>query len=414
MRLNDNADAGTTLSALRERWAFASAATLLYWLAHQALRPFVAVRLDELGATAAQVGVAVAVHSIVAFALAIPMGGLGDRFGLRRLVFGSLVIMAVSGAMYPLATTAAHVAVLEGLNGVGTLGVWISLQSLVSHAGSGDYLRRHLALFSVAWGIGLAAGPTVGGLLYDHLGFATLCVAYAASTVITFAAVAAVPLDTSRLQVESDAPTSFSSKMRTILKRGPVQGVLLSSFVMLYVQHIRQSFYPLYLERQGISVSQIGVLLTIIGVASLVVRTVTVPVTRRLGARTVLMASSVLAIVGMAATPWLVTLPMLVIGACLVGAGQGLNAPVTVELMAMHTLASERGMGMGLRAMSNRLAGVVQPLVFGGLGSLLGLAAGFSISGLALLGLTAGVWRASGSLRRPPSVSQGADDRPRP
>lgn len=390
---------------MRERWAFASVATLLYWLAHQALRPFVAVRLDELGANTAEVGVAVAVHSIVALAVAVPMGGLSDRFGLRRLLFASSVVMAGSGALYPLAQTAVHVALLEGTNGIGTLGVWISLQSLVTHAGTGDFLRRHLALFSLAWGIGLAAGPTVGGLLYDHLGFATLCGAYAASTAITVAAVALVPLTKSSLHTGEDR-TTFSVQMRSILRRAPVQGVLLSSFVMLYVQSIRQSFYPLYLERQGISVSQIGLLLTVIGLASIVVRTVTVPVMRRLGGRVVLVASSALSIIGMAATPWLGTVPLLVAGACLVGLGQGLNAPVTVELMAVHTLPTERGMGMGLRAMANRLAGTVQPLVFGGLGSLFGLAAGFSVSGLMLIGLTGGVWRTSRSLRRPRGESR--------
>lgn len=382
------------MKAVRDRWAFASLATLLYWVAHQALRPFVALRLDQLGADAARVGLAVSLHALVPFVLAIPLGRLSDRFGLRRLLLASIVVMAASGALYPLASAAEQIAVLEGVNGVGTMGVWICLQSLVTHAGSGETLRRHLALFSLAWGVGLASGPTVGGLLFDYLGFEVLCAAYAAAAVLTLGAVALVPFRGVGA-VANEARARFTSQMREILARGPVQGVLLSSFVMLYVQSIRQSFYPLFLEQQGMPVSQIGLLLTVIGLSSVAVRTVTVWVTRQVGARAVLVLSSALSVIGMAATPWLGTWPLLVVGAVLVGVGQGLNAPVTVELMAAYTMTDERGLGMALRAMANRLAGIVQPLLFGALGSAFGLASGFSTSGVLLAGLTVGVWRAS-------------------
>ena len=50
--------------------------------------------------------------------------------------------------------------------------VWLVLQQMMTRVGAGPgACPRQLSLFSLAWGIGLAGGPSVGAWIYDALGF---------------------------------------------------------------------------------------------------------------------------------------------------------------------------------------------------------------------------------------------------
>ena len=114
------------VSAVRSRWAFASLAVLLYWLAAHSLRPLVTIRLDELGATDAQIALTVAAYSVFSLLLAIPGGRLVDRVGVMRVLVVSLTAMVLVGVGYALATTPEQIIALQAVNGVVELGVWLA------------------------------------------------------------------------------------------------------------------------------------------------------------------------------------------------------------------------------------------------------------------------------------------------
>jgi MFS family permease len=385
------------VSAVRSRWAFASLAVLLYWLAAHSLRPLVTIRLDELGATDGQIALTVAAYSVFSLMLAIPGGRLVDRVGVMRVLVVSLTAMALVGVGYALATTPEQIIALQAVNGVVELGVWLALQALASHAGGGEFLTRQLALFSLAWGVGLAVGPALGGAVYGAVGFQPLGWLYAGVTLVALAAVPLVPYR-GREQPDQDSDGRWPGvvdSMRAMVGRPAVKGVLLASFVALFVQAIRLSFYPLFLKREGISLSQIGLILSLMGVASIAVRLPLPALLRRFGAGPVLIWSMWLAVVGIGLTPWLDAVWALAIGAVAIGVGYGVNPAVTVELMARDTPPQERGLAMGLRVTSNRLAQISQPVVFGAITAAIGMAAAFPICGALLAGLT--LWTAAAS-----------------
>lgn len=375
------------LRGLRARWAFVSATTLLYWIVNQALRPFVPLRLQELGASDLTIGVAVAAYSVSALLLALPSGRLLDRVSLRRSLVVSLVAMAgVTAALAGAPAVWAVVALLV-VNGVAAMVTWIALQSLITNAGDGEVRRQQLALFSLGWGVGLAAGPSIGAVLFETVGFGGLCLILGSVTLLAAAAGVAGP-DAPRVAAEAEEPGGPAAPRegfaRTLLREmdnPALMSVLLSSFVNLYVQSMRTSFYPVYLERVGVSVTQIGVLLSIIGVASLAVRAILPALERSVGPVRVLTWSTWVAIVGMAATPFLTASWLLVAGALCIGVGLGASPPITVQLVAEQTPVGERGLAMGMRTVANRSAQAAQPLVFGGISSFLGLPAAFPASG---------------------------------
>jgi MFS family permease len=363
------------------RWAVVSLLALLYWTASHSLRPFVVVRLDDLGASTQEVGLVAAAYAFFSLFLAIPGGRAIDRLGSTRVLYGSLVAMAALGVAYASAGSVLQLFILQMVNGVVELGVWLAVQTLVTGAGTGQALAKQLSLFSFTWGLGIAIGPTLGGLVYDGLGFATLGMMYAGLALAMLLAVWWVPVQSAGLRTRGGrlGRDAWQTAMQPA-----VRGVLLSTFAVMYVISIRSTFYPLVLQDRGIAIPLIGVLLSIMGIASLAVRPLLPALVRRFGPGPVLLLSTLVGVVGISATPWLLHPVLLVLAAIVTGAGYGSNPPVGLQLLSEESAQSNRGLLMGLRATASRLAQVLQPLAFGSLAAVAGTVAAFPISGAAL------------------------------
>ena len=377
-------------AAMRSRWTLLSLGCLCYWIATQALRPMVALRLADLGSGDALIGVILGLFSLATFALALPGGRLMDNFGLRRALLAGSAGMVVTGLAFAFSTLVWQVAAVLIVAGITELAVWLSMQALASQAGAGEDLRRHLALFSFAWGAGAAVGPSLGSALYARGDFAAVALLYAAMAGVALICAAAVPSVT-RSAHRDEPPVAMRSAVRSMWSSSAVRSVLLSSFVVLFVYGIRNSFYPLLLEREGVPVPQIGLLLSTIGVASLLVRLPLPVLVRRIGPRRALILSMWLPIAGMTVTPWVSSMWLLLPAAAVVGLGMGINAPVTVELMALATAPRERGLAMGMRVSANRLAQMVQPVLFGTVAATIGMPFAFAAGGAFMAMIAAAV-----------------------
>lgn len=374
-------------AVLGSRWVLVSLATFLYWVGAHALRPLVPLRLDELGSGEILVGAIVALFPLSSLGLAIPGGRLVDRVGVRRVGLIGLTGMAVLGAGFAASTTPAGIAVLMVGIGVTELATWISLQAFASEGGTGAFLTRQLALFSLAWGTGIAAGPVIGTALYDRFGFSSVGWFYLASAMLAFVCISLAPR-VPHASPAGHARPSVRSGVATMWASAPVRATLLSSFVTLFVSGVKGSFLPLYLERAGLGLPRIGLVLSVMGIASLMIRLPLPWVLARVGGERTLIASMWLSLLPMAAFPFVSGFGPWMLLAVASGVGLGINPPVTVELMARYTDAKERGLAMGLRLTANRVAQVSQPLLFGAVISLAGFASAFAASGVLLAGIT--------------------------
>lgn len=369
--------------ALVDPWALAGVAAFLYWTTIEALRPMVALQLDGIGASTTQVGTAVAAYAVVGLFLSVPGGAVVDRIGSRRLLVAGFASLGACGVLYAmLADSVAGLALMQLVTGAGALAVWVALQAAVTHAGSGDGLRKQLAIFSTGWAGGSAVGPVLGGWLFGSHGFV------AVATMLVLAGVGGV-LASWWLPVpaESGGGTRVGTLRRSageLLAIPTIRLVLAASFVSLAVQSLRTSFYPLYLADRGLSPSAIGGVLTLIGVSSLLVRLALPALARAVGPRAVLVHSTWLAVAWVALAPTLTSLVPMLVGAVALGTSLGLNPPTTVEMMADATSARLRGTAMGLRVAANRAAMIVEPLFFGAIAAAMGAVAAYLLSGAVL------------------------------
>jgi MFS family permease len=150
----------------------------------------------KVSATAASWAVTI---TILTGAVATPVvSRLADKVGKRRMIVISLVLMTIGSLLVALGGSFATVVVGRGLQGlvISTIPVGISIMR--------DELPREkvgfaVALMSATLGIGGAMGLPLSGLLYAHLGFASIFwVAAAGGLLLTVAVLVFVPESTVR------------------------------------------------------------------------------------------------------------------------------------------------------------------------------------------------------------------------
>ena len=382
---------------------------LAYWTTSQMIRPLVSMFLVSLGASPGVVGLVVSMQSLVPLFLAVPAGGLADRFGHRRfLVFGSLGMVG-TGLLYVAAgisRTYPALVVAQIIEGICELLVWTSAQAYVTQLGNDDDRDRNIGYFSLFSAAGQMAGPTVGGFAAEAWGYRAAFGVFAVMCLSLVVAVLMLPdnrLAAPARETSIGSGQGMFSASKRICANPEVQVGMIGTFANLFITGMWSSFYPIYVVSMGFTPSVAGMLVGLKGLAALAVRPFLAPVTRRLGRPGALIAATGAAILPVAVTPVLRSFVLLALAAAVSGAGLGLNLPLTIAIMAHNTVPEERGVAMGLRLVMNRIALLTNPLIFGFVSEYTGFELSFYVcSGFVVLLIIPAVrrWRAASTVRQ--------------
>lgn len=135
------------------------------------------VALDAIGrafdAPTAQLQWVVDAYILALAAMLLSAGAIGDRVGPRRAFVAGLVLFGLTSAACGFATSPLMlIASRVAQGGAGALLIPPSL-ALIAHAAHGDDRKRASAVgwWTAAGGVSIAAGPVLGGLLVETLGW---------------------------------------------------------------------------------------------------------------------------------------------------------------------------------------------------------------------------------------------------
>ncbi len=151
------------------------------------LEPVLALFLAaDIGLGPSRIGLVFGAAALVSSALHPAFGRIADRSGGRRLTMAGLVVMAVvmpvlgriwsfesAAALYLITVVPIAMVVTPSLT---------YMAEATTKAGVGSFGVAY-GLYNVAWAIGLLFGPSVGGFLYEHLGFQQLLLVWAPGVV---------------------------------------------------------------------------------------------------------------------------------------------------------------------------------------------------------------------------------------
>jgi MFS transporter, DHA2 family, multidrug resistance protein len=123
----------------------------------------------SLHATTGQLQWFATAYTLVVGVAMLPAANLGDRYGRKRLLVGSLVLFAAASAWCALSTSAGELIAARGVLGLaGAAQIPLGFAMLPTLFPERDARARAVALWTLASSAGLPLGPIIGGWLLDH------------------------------------------------------------------------------------------------------------------------------------------------------------------------------------------------------------------------------------------------------
>ncbi len=121
-----------------------------------------------VGASQAQLQWLIDSYTIVFACLLLTMGAIGDKWGRHRTMMIGLVIFGGFSAVASQAGTANSLIICRGLMGIGGAMILPATLAILSNTFEGKERSKAIGIWAAVAGIGVAAGPLLGGFLLDH------------------------------------------------------------------------------------------------------------------------------------------------------------------------------------------------------------------------------------------------------
>jgi MFS family permease len=348
----------------------------------------------ELGAGPFDTGLLLATYGFFPLLLAVFIGKIADRYGVRvPVVIGSII--TVLGALLPwfwpqLPVLFASAAV----SGAGFILTQVSMQSLVGSLSGGPERTRNLNLYALTVSTSDLLGPIIAGFSIDAVGHVSTYLNLAWSGLAAVLVVLCLFGRLARAAVVSDRS---GQRMVDLFRIRDLRRMFLTSALVMTGLDLFQLYLPLHGHALGLPASAIGMILGAFAAAGFVTRALLMMLVRRFGEERTLCYSMYLAAGTFFLIPMFENAVVLGVVCFVLGLGMGLGQPLTVILTYNYSPPGRYGEGLGVRIAVNNSMHVAVPAVFGAVGSLFGLAPVFWLSSaiLALGGYTGPVRKAS-------------------
>jgi MFS family permease len=150
------------------------------------MEPLLALHLESLGIGPGRIGTLFGLGA-VASTFAHPLSGrVADRFGAGRLTLVGLLASAVTVPLASQTWSFQSGVVFFMLGAVATALMVTPSLTFMGEATSAAGIQSFgvaYGLYNMAWGVGLLGGPSLGGFLYDRVGFSRLALGWAAGLI---------------------------------------------------------------------------------------------------------------------------------------------------------------------------------------------------------------------------------------
>ena len=341
----------------------------------------------------AAVGVLLALFAITQVFLSLPAGRFADRNGLKKPM-GLAVMAAATGAALAVAFPNFWVLCIGAIMTGGATGVAsISMQRHVGRAAAdATELKKVFSWLAIGPAVSNFVGPFSAGLLIDHAG--VWLGGQAADTNGfrgAFLLMALLPLATwlwIRLTVELPpvvTPANALPKKTWDLLRQPLmRRLMVVNLLLASCWDVHTFVVPVMGHGMGFSASVIGAILGAFAVSATLIRLVLPLVASRIHEWAVLAVAMGWTALLFGIYPFLTT--PLAMGICSVLLGIGLGAVQPMVMSTLHQITPEarHGEALGLRLMAINGASVAMPLLFGTMGTVVGVSLVFWVVGAAV------------------------------
>jgi predicted MFS family arabinose efflux permease len=365
--------------------------TVLNHLAYTGSRVTVSLFALHEGASALAVGVLMSLFALLSMLISVPVGRLVDRIGVYRpitVAAGSVLIGLMLPVAWPDLRALFPAALLIG-TGFGVY--FVVINNMTGALGAPEDRARNFSWLALGFSTGGVCGPMLAGFSIDSVGYRAALLVLAA-----FPAAALVPFVMRRddlPQGHRGAGMVSPGKLIDLLREPRLRAAFLVSGLLAMGWDLFSFATPIYGTRIGLSASTIGVVMAAFAGATFTVRLVLPAFSRRVKEWSVITAALLIAGAAFLLFPLGRSLPTLVTLSFLLGIGLGCAQPMIMAMLYAASPPGRQGEVVGVRTMMLSTSSTLLPLVFGALGTALGMAPVF-------LAMAAGMIGAGWRLRR--------------
>lgn len=332
----------------------------------------VAVSLDALGrgASPGVVGLLMALFAFLPMCFGVSVGRLADRIGVRRPMLLGCVGCAI-GALLPALLPGLPVLFVSAL----VIGFSFTLFQVPAQQATGELGEPSDRAANFGWlalGYALSGfiGPLIAGFAIDHLGFAW-----------SFALLAAIPLVPAavlsrgrpRLPALREHVEAPQGNMLDLLRHPPLRRLFIVNALFAIGWDLHTIFVPIYGSSVGLSAAQIGMILAAFAAATFVVRLAIPWLSRHVSEAKLLTLALVCAGLVYLVFPFLDSAAALGALSFALGLALGSGQPIVLSLLHTYAPPGRVGETVGMRMSLMQTMAVAVPLVFGALGTSVGL-----------------------------------------
>ena len=332
----------------------------------------ISVSLDALsrGASPAVVGLLMALFALLPMFFGIAVGRLADRIGVRKpMVWGS--VGCVAGAALPaIAPGLPALFISASLIGLSFIFFQVPAQQATGEMGGPDERSANFSWLALGYALSGFLGPLIAGFAIDSLGYRW---AFVLLAVISLAPAAVIASKRPELpEVHAHAPAKVGAAF-DLLRIPELRRLFIINGLFAIGWDLHTIFIPIYGSKIGLPAAQIGMILASFAAATFVVR-LAIPWIARSGREaSMLMAALLCAGAVYLAFPFLTSALALGILSFVLGFALGSGQPIVLSMLHAHAPPGRVGETVGMRMSLMQSMAVAVPLVFGALGSSIGL-----------------------------------------
>lgn len=337
----------------------------------------------SLDASPFVVGMLMGLYSFLPMWLAVGAGRLTDRIGVRRPMLAGSCGLAIAAALPLFLPGLAALFVTTSLIGLCFMLFQVAAQNATGALGAPTDRARNFTLLALGYSVSSFAGPLVAGVLIDHASFGTTFLALALSPLVPAAVLARGRIALPRMH---PAARPTRSGIAELCRNPQLRRVFIVNALLSMAWDLHAFFIPIYGAKLRLSASLIGTILAAFAAATFVVRLVMPWIVRRWSEFEVLTAALFVAGAAYALFPLVASVGPLMALSFTLGLALGSGQPMVMSLLHTAAPAGRMGEAVGVRLSIINASTFAIPLLFGAIGSSLGIGPVFWLVGGALAG----------------------------
>ncbi|MCM3093051.1 MULTISPECIES: MFS transporter [unclassified Cytobacillus] len=354
-------------------------------------RPTVSLFAHDMGAGINTIGLITSLFSLFPLLFAILLGRLIDQLNSKKTLLAG-GYLGIIGILLPgLFPNFFGLIVSQLIAGSAQTIFILAAQDYVGRISTKRNRNQYVSWFSFGVAIGTLIGPLLSGILSDYFRFSITFYAMAFIGFMGCILVHFVPnQEPATLKKGEKAPENGRQSFVDLLNIPGLRLALLFSTLILFSKDLYLTFFPILGVQFGYSHLTIGFLLSINGIASVIIRFYLNPLTNRYGTVSVFIGSMFVTCVSYVALPFFPQIIIAGIIAFILGIGLGIGQPLSISLTIQNALNGRVAEALGIRLTVNRLTQVFTPIFLGALANIIGLINIFIVSS-AVIALGTGI-----------------------